>query len=364
VVAGGSTPEGQLGARVLAAVLFFLAAVVVTAAFVSTGHANAGSIAFVDANHGWRLTLVGFVDYGHPGKAVVWRTVDGGDTWKKQASRTPGMAGDGGIYPGLLAFRSATNGLWARSIWDGAHLPWQRTSTGGAAWRAARDPLDGILADVAYGSASVVWACDYIGSAPDGGSVYRSSDGGATWRRVLHKVSKPPAQPIGGFFRVSSPDARTCFVSASGEKLGGVWCTTDGGAHWARRTTPGGGAHAISFPSASTGWLVGPNGSVFKTTNAGRSWIRQLAATGERMNSICFVDLLHGWVSGDGGTMLRTADGGATWQRLDAGTDQWLYDLVFVDARHGWVTYTPGYSTGTREVILRTTDGGDTWERL
>jgi photosystem II stability/assembly factor-like uncharacterized protein len=43
----------------------------------------------------------------------------------------------------------------------------------------------------------------------------------------------------------------------------------------------------------------------------------------------------EGWIVGRGGTILRSGDGGRTWVRQESRTKQHLYAL-FVDKKSGW----------------------------
>jgi photosystem II stability/assembly factor-like uncharacterized protein len=354
--------------RLRAAILFVLAftalILVVPAARPATSRA-AGPIAFSDAHRGWRLTIEGFVSYARPGKAVLWRTSNGGASWKQVAAGKPGTAADGTVTPGLLTFRGATTGLWGRTFWSGTDLPWLRAVDAGTRWTAAPDPVRVTLADIGFAPGTVAWACDYAGGSLSGGTIYRSADGGVTWKASLRLAAKPATTPGDAFVAVAAPTRTIAYVAGKGARLGGLWQTQESGRFWRHRRVPGGSAIAIAFPSATTGWAIGPSGGISMTTDGGVSWTTQLASTGRHLSSIAFTDLEHGWAAGEEGALARTTDGGATWEWLDAGTEAWLHDLVFTDATHGWMTY-KDYTdpSAPADLLLRTTDGGVTWQRL
>lgn len=354
--------------RLRAALLFALAlaalAVVLPALRPAPARA-AGSVAFSDARHGWRLTVEGFTSLKRPGQAVLWRTSNCGATWRKVKSGKPGLAGDATVTPGIIALHGSTKGLWGRTFWDNADLPWLRAVDGGASWKAAPNPVRDNLADIGFASARVVWACDYAGGSLAGGAISKSTDGGVTWKTSLRVAAKPAATSGEAFVALDAPTPATCYVAGRGQRLGGLWRTGDGGRSWLRRPVPGGGAVAIAFPSASTGWMLSPSGAVSRTSDGGLTWTSQLASTGRHLSSIVFTDLEHGWAAGEEGAMARTTDGGATWKWLDTGTESWLRELVFIDATRGWATYEDFTDpVAPADVLLRTTDGGATWAPL
>ena len=49
--------------------------------------------------------------------------------------------------------------------------------------------------------------------------------------------------------------------------------------------------------NANTGWAVGENGLILKTTNGGVSWETQNSPTFELLNAVSFVDESYGWPS-------------------------------------------------------------------
>lgn len=152
----------------------------------------------------------------------------------------------------------------------------------------------------------------------------------------------------------------------------------------------------VAFVDATTGWVVGDNGTILKTVNGGVTWTAQTSGTSQDLG-VDFADAVHGWAVGSGGTVLRTADGGVTWtpqtasaytlddveclsetaalavgnggvfKTTDGGTTwthptqgladaTWLTDVAFVDLQNGWAV---GWSGG----IYRTADGGASWAK-
>ena len=108
------------------------------------------------------------------------------------------------------------------------------------------------------------------------------------------------------------------------------------------------------FIDNTTGWIVGSDGFIKKTTNSGLEWIQQNSATTVTLKSVQFINPNIGWICGDEGILLKTSDGGLNWILLTSGTNQDLTDIHFCDLNTGFAV---GYS-GT---ILKTTNGGSSW---
>jgi photosystem II stability/assembly factor-like uncharacterized protein len=115
--------------------------------------------------------------------------------------------------------------------------------------------------------------------------------------------------------------------------------------------------HANNFCDDRTGWAVGSDQKVFKTTNGGATWVRQdPAAAKEIFYGASFADSATGWLVGSAGTIRRTVNGGADWTPQSSGTASTLREIFALDTEKAWVV---GYG-GT---ILRTVDGGTNWTR-
>ncbi|MDH3267918.1 MAG: YCF48-related protein [Ignavibacteria bacterium] len=108
------------------------------------------------------------------------------------------------------------------------------------------------------------------------------------------------------------------------------------------------------FIDDNTGWIVGSDGFIKKTTNAGIDWIQQSSSTTLTLRSVQFIDHSTGWICGSSGLILKTTDGGENWFELTSGTSELLTDLHFYDVNIGW-------AVGYNETIIKTTNGGASW---
>lgn len=108
------------------------------------------------------------------------------------------------------------------------------------------------------------------------------------------------------------------------------------------------------FVNNNTGWIVGSDGFIKKTTNSGLDWIEQNSGTNVSLRSVYFADENTGWICGDNGLILKTINGGQNWFTLPSGTTSRLTSLHFISMQ-------TGYAVGFNETILKTTDGGENW---
>ncbi|MCU0332156.1 MAG: YCF48-related protein [Ignavibacteriaceae bacterium] len=134
--------------------------------------------------------------------------------------------------------------------------------------------------------------------------------------------------------------------------------TTNSGLDWIQQNSSTNQIlKSVQFVSENTGWICGESGLILKTTDGGQNWLNQTSGTTEHLTSINFCDLYNGYIVGFGGTILKTTNGGLTWFSQSSGTSCDIYDLDFVDTLVG---YAVGGEYGSY-AILKTTDGGSSW---
>ncbi|MBN2205283.1 MAG: hypothetical protein JW767_09700 [Thermoleophilia bacterium] len=177
------------------------------------------------------------------------------------------------------------------------------------------------------------------------GRVLRTENAGGTWVR-----SRPASLALNGVDVIDG--TRTVVVGREG-----VFRTSDGGATWRHQTSGLGDVdwlRDVDFVTLRRGWVVGRGGQIFRTTTAGAGWRLQPSGTTEHLEAVTFLSSQWGWAVGRNGTVLRTLDAGATWERIDVPTDVALWDVEFVGAELGWIV-------GDAGTVLKTVDGGATW---
>ena len=247
--------------------------------------------------------------------------------WKKQE----GIPTPWGLYD--VDMVSASEGWAVTHPITGDHANILHTTNGGKTWKQQ----GGLFSQL-----SAISFADALHGVTVGNEYRFTVDGGKTWQL---------SNPVGGsYYDVDLVDQNTAYSCGFGE----VRKTTDGGLNWASQPISlFGNFVGIDFVSATTGWVVGAEGSVYRTTNGGASWVRQRHDTDKFYTGVSFVDASQGWVCGNS-TILHTTDGGSTWvtQSLPTGAD--ATEIRFVDAHNGW-------AAGELRTILHTTNGGQTW---
>ncbi|MEW6096449.1 MAG: PQQ-binding-like beta-propeller repeat protein [bacterium] len=107
----------------------------------------------------------------------------------------------------------------------------------------------------------------------------------------------------------------------------------------------------VHFITPTTGWIVGDNGVIFYTIDAGNTWLPQQSNTNKNINSVYFLDSDNGWAVGNDGLILhyKRENDIPTWQ-VSYGTPTNLHSVFFFDANNGW-------AVGDRGTILHYANG-------
>ena len=158
-----------------------------------------------------------------------------------------------------------------------------------------------------------------IDASTAGAAVYRSADGGNTWKQVI-----PPNTAGVGQLLFDPSNGNIAYAL-----LGGVYKSTDGGNTWASangtgsNTLPTGSLNALAIAASSPETLY----------------------AGAAISSPYYI----------GANMFKTVDGGQNWTTLTA--SPWCFDVV-VDPVNADIVFAGAYA------FLRSTDGGQTWTSL
>lgn len=130
--------------------------------------------------------------------------------------------------------------------------------------------------------------------------------------------------------------------------------TTDGGKSWSPQLTKLKLAlRSVHFFTPDTGIAAGLSGALYKTIDAGKNWLPLTLRVVNHLTAVAAVGD-HAWISGQNGFLIRTTNRGTDWKSIQTGTTKLLDAISFSDTLYGWASSSQG-------ILLRTTDGGETW---
>lgn len=173
----------------------------------------------------------------------VYRSRDGGKTWENVGLKTSEHVGKILVHPkdGKTVYVAAQGPLWA----DGGERGLYKTTDGGKTWKAVlsispktgvsdvwMDPRDPeVLYATAYQRRRHVFTL--INGGPESG-IHKSTDGGTTWTKLTNGLPKGDVGRIGLAIPPTAPDTVYALVEARG-KDGGFYRSLDGGMSWEKR---------------------------------------------------------------------------------------------------------------------------------
>jgi photosystem II stability/assembly factor-like uncharacterized protein len=133
----------------------------------------------------------------------------------------------------------------------------------------------------------------------------------------------------------------------------------------------------IYFVNENIGFVVGYNGNIFKTTDAGTTWRKQNSGTILHLHSVYFIDENVGFVSGNamsecldadcgkGSVLLKTINGGDTWTKTFFPDYIRILSLKFFNPLNGIaIIHKPDLPNSRDEYVATTSDGGSNWNLL
>jgi photosystem II stability/assembly factor-like uncharacterized protein len=318
-------------------------------------------------------------DTPHPtpaAAAMTWRLVG-----PFRGGRVLAVAGVPG-QPHTYYFGAAGGGVW-------------KTTNGGIVWTPIFDaqPVQSIGAlAVAPSNPAIIYVgtgeADWRSDLSSGNGIYKSTDAGRTWQhlglddtRHIARISIDPQNPdevlvaAMGHAYAANPDR-------------GVFRTTNGGRTWQKvlfKTTDLGAIDVARQPSDArvvyaalwsarrSPWsryppVNGPGGGIYKSTDAGATWT-PLVGHGlpSAINGRIGLAVGHGnrdarvyaLIDGDTHGFYRSDDAGVNWTLV--GTDAriasrgWYFGEVIVDPGNPDIVYVPNVG------LNRSTDGGRSW---
>ncbi len=135
-----------------------------------------------------------------------------------------------------------------------------------------------------------------------------------------------------------------------------IYKSTNGGLSWSLiygLNNESSELKSVKFINNSTGFCIGNNGILVKTTNSGVNWVTQNLGLNYSFNSICFTNANIGYIAGNNGIIFKSTDLGNSWFQLISGTTSSLSSIMFPSENVGFAS--------SSNKVLKTTDNGLNW---
>lgn len=272
-----------------------------------------------------------------------------------------------------------------------------KTSDGGSNWKNISDGYFGGsigAVAVAPSDASVIYVGEgentVRGNVSEGFGIWRSEDAGRSWKYIGLKESRHILRIV-----IHPKDPNTVWVAALGHLFGpheerGVYKTTDGGKSWRRvlfSDKQSGAADLVMEPGnpnvlyAST-WSVirtpyslesgGPGSALWKSTDGGETWKKLNNNEGFPNKSVTGIigvavapsnpDKVYALVENAEGGLYVSEDAGKTWSLKNSENKirqrAWYYTKLFVDPQNEHLVYVLNVE------FHKSTDGGKTFKDI
>ncbi|HVS98450.1 MAG TPA: hypothetical protein VHE54_18285 [Puia sp.] len=272
----------------------------------------------------------------------VWKTIDFGRTWDPIFDAEPtGSIGDVAVAPSdpNIVYVASGEGIQRPDLSVGNGI--YRSDDAGRTWKhlglAEGQQMGGLAIDPHDPNRVFVAVLGHpYGPNPERG-VYRSTDGGSTWQRVLYKDENTGAVQV----TIDPVNPRIVYADL-----------------WAGRQGPW-----------ENGAWNGPNSGLFKSTDGGTTWhqlTQGLPTTAEGLGRIGFCiapsdpSRLYATVdAGARGGIYRSDDGGESWKKLNSDQRFWGrgddFAEVKADPKNKDIVYTADV------VVWKSEDGGMSW---
>jgi len=134
-------------------------------------------------------------------------------------------------------------------------------------------------------------------------------------------------------------------------------------AQWSLVNTPPNFAYAVlqdvRFSDQSTGFIVGNNGIIFRTTDGGNIWDYLPSGTNNDLHSIYFINSDTGFVCGSSGTVLKTMNAGNSWTNTNL---YYNFSSIYFSNQNTGFLIGSYVSLGNEfPIFFKTTNEGNEW---
>ena len=343
-----------------------------TSVFDKEGTSSIGSIALSTLNPNviyvgtGEACIRGNISHGDG----VYKSLDGGKTWKNIGLRDSRAIGKVIVNPlnSDIAFVAALGHPYGPNAERGVF----RTSDGGKNWDKVlyKDENTGAI-DVAFDphNPNILFAALWqarrtswsLSSGGPGSGIYRSGDGGTTWKRLEeHGLPKGPYGRIG--ISVAANSERIYALIEAHNPDGGLYRSDDGGESWelvnpshSLWQRPWYYMHIIADPKDENVVYI-MNVDTYKSTDGGHLFNKVKVPHGDNHGLwIDPMDTRRMIASNDGGVTV-TLDGGKNWTRQDNQPTAQFYHVI-TDSAVPYRVYGAQQDSGTVAIASRSDDG-------
>lgn len=311
-------------------------------------------------------------------KSLEWRCIG-----PHRGGRVVAVAGDPSKVE-VFYFGACAGGVWKTTdtgtYWENISDGFFKTAAVGAIAVADSDPN---VLYVGMGETTI------RGDVSHGDGVYKSTDGGKTWVHLGLEDTRYIAK-----IRIHPHNPDIVYVAALGHAFGpnkerGIYRSTDGGKTWKQVLFRSEKAGAIDLSMDPTNprilyaafWEVqrtfwnlssgGPDSSIYKSTDGGETWIELTNNPGLPKGlkgkigiaaSPAKFDRVWAIVEAEDGAVFCSDDGGASWERLSEDRElrqrPWYYHHIYADPQDPETVYVLNLR------MWKSVDGGRTFTQI
>lgn len=300
----------------------------------------------------------------------VYRSLDGGKSWKNMGLKDSGHIGMIRVHPDdpNTVFVAAIGPLWN----SGGDRGLYRTTDGGETWEKVldisehagvnevhfdpRDPTT--MYATAYQRQRRVWTL--IDGGPDSG-IYKSTDGGATWREVTSGLPSVDMGRIGMAVAPANPDVLYAIVEAAQDK-GGIFRSVNRGETWEKRSdymsTSGQYYNELFCDPHDVDTLFSMDTFSKISTDGGKTW-NSIPENRKHVDShAMWIDPVNSdhWLIGCDGGLYETYDRAQNWHFKENLPLTQFYKIAIDDAVPFFNVYGGTQDNNTQGGPTRTTD--------
>lgn len=263
--------------------------------WIQMSDSNFTDISFTDPNTGFAVSNSGV--YKSTNSGVSWFLVD--DTLNEGYTAVTFFNANTGV-----CFGSRTPGF-------GRDLCERKTTNGGINWYTYVIVMQAhaiqILTSHSFYNDQIGSVCVDLSAPETDREVKQTANGGLSWTNVVTTVS----DYVYYVYSYLTSANNGCILIYNNSFIPPLWSVNrlnQGTIQW--KDTSFVELKEVFMANASTGYIVGNNGLIWKTTNSCDSWDSLVSGTQTNLNSISFLNPSTGYVVGENGLIMKTTTGG------------------------------------------------------